>query len=99
MPLVPRDLELSRKRAPCRDLVLVFLASVEEASLHEIAEATNIRASRVVGLLEGRCCEYAEDLSLVRLGAARRVATEDARRWRVTALGRVAAERAAERWG
>lgn len=97
MNVVPRDLELSRRRASDREAVLIFLAVVGEASLWELSEALEIRPSRIVGIMEGLEREYAADLSLVSQGAARVRGGQDARRYAVTSLGRCVAEDALAR--
>lgn len=97
MDVVPRDLELSRRRAPDRDQTLVYLAVVGSATLWELSEALGIRPSRVVGIMEGLAREYAVDLSLTVQGAARVEVRRDARRYSITGLGRRAADDAMER--
>ena len=97
MNIVPRDLELSRRRAPDRDATLIYLACVGTATLWELSEALGIRPSRVVGIMEGLEREYAVDLSLTVQRAARKVGRREARRYTITRLGRKVAEEALER--
>lgn len=93
MGLVPRDLELSRRRAPAREAVLVYLHVVRRAGIGEISEATGVRPSRVVGIMEGAPYQYAADLSLSAQRAARVIERRDARCYEITELGdRVACE-------
>lgn len=65
--MVPRDLEHSRNRARLRELVLFDVARHKVRTLGEIASATGIRPSRVLGILLGDGKEYAFDLALVPL--------------------------------
>lgn len=95
--VVPRDLELSRRRASGRESVLVFLAIVGEATIEEIAEATGIRPTRVVGIMEGLEREYARDLSLVVQRAAVPRKRQDATRYAITSLGARVANEVLER--
>lgn len=96
MRLVPLDLELSRRRAPCREVVLLYLAAAKEATLFEISAATGIRPRRVVGILEGAPGEYSAALSLAAQGAARARDEAGARRYAITPAGERAAWEALE---
>lgn len=87
MFVVPRDLELSRRRAAAREAVLLYLSVVHIASVWEVSEATGIRPARVVGIMEGAPREYSRELSLCVQGAARVAAGRDARRYAITSLG------------
>lgn len=99
MILVPRDLELSRRRAPAREAALLYLSVVSEASIGEISEATGMRPSRIVAIFEGAPREYSRELSLVGQGAARVHGTRASRRYEITALGRAAALESATQLG
>lgn len=98
MGLVPCDLELSCRRAPQREIVLLFLAHTGRASVGEISASTGVRPARVVAIMEGAPREYSRRLALVPQGAATR-RERDARRYRITPLGVVAAHEAALRLG
>ena len=99
MIVVPRDLELSLRRAPDRERVLVYLSLVESATLGELAAETGIRPARIIGIMEGLAGQYARDLSLTAQRAARAVHRRGARRYQITPAGRAAARETLERLG
>lgn len=90
---IARTIELALLRSGKRPAVVIALDTLGRAQTWRIAWEASVAIDQARGILLGALPEYSEERSLVGLGLARRVVSDTAEEFEITARGRLVAGR------